>query len=149
MPTTPTEFSKSLVDCGLIEENDLQTFLYGLVADKTCLSVEELARELIRAGKLTRFQAQAIYQGKTNGLVLGNYVVLDKLGQGGMGTVYKAHHRRMDRVVALKLLPRSAKRSPDLVKRFQQEVRAAAKLSHPNIVTSHDAGLPCYGVCRR
>ncbi len=139
MPTTPTEFSKSLVDCGLIEENDLQTFLYGLVADKTCLSVEELARELIRAGKLTRFQAQAIYQGKTNGLVLGNYVVLDKLGQGGMGTVYKAHHRRMDRVVALKLLPRSAKRSPDLVKRFQQEVRAAAKLSHPNIVTSHDA----------
>ena len=43
-----------------------------------------------RQGKLTKFQAQAVYQGKTRGLVVGNYVVLDKLGQGGMGQVYKA-----------------------------------------------------------
>ncbi len=79
---------------------------------------------------------------------------LNKLGQGGMGTVYKAHHRRMDRVVALKLLPRSAKRSPDLVKRFQQEVRAAASsltqtLLRRMMPTRNVAPTTCYGVCRR
>jgi formylglycine-generating enzyme required for sulfatase activity len=56
-----------------------------------------------------------------------------------MGQVYKARHARMDRVVALKTLPSSAMRSAEAVKRFQQEVKAAAKLSHPNIVTAYDA----------
>ena len=60
---------------------------------------------MYRRGKLTKFQAQAVYQGKTRGLVIGNYVVLDSIGRGGMGHVYKARHRRMDRVVALKMLP--------------------------------------------
>ncbi len=67
-------------------------------------------------------------------------MVLDKLGAGGMGEVYKARHRTMDGVVALKVL--SAKfvnSAPDAVKRFQQEVRAAAQLNHTNIVTAHDA----------
>jgi hypothetical protein len=73
------------------------------------------------------------------GLVVGNYVVLERIGQGGMGQVYKAQHRKMKRLVALKILPSSAMKSPDAVKRFQREVEAAAKLSHPNIVTAYDA----------
>jgi serine/threonine protein kinase len=71
--------------------------------------------------------------------VLGNYELLDKLGQGGMGEVYRARHGRMDRVVALKILPAAATPSSDAVKRFQREARAAAKLSHPNIVMAYDA----------
>jgi serine/threonine protein kinase/formylglycine-generating enzyme required for sulfatase activity len=72
--------------------------------------------------------------------VYGEYVVLDKIGAGGMGQVFKAEHRRMKRIVALKLLPPAAMRSPDAVNRFQREAQAAARLIHPNIVTAFDAG---------
>ena len=95
---------------------------------------ESLARELVRANKLTKYQAQAVYQGKTKGLVFGEYRVLDKLGQGGMGVVLKAEHRRMERLVAVKMIAGAAMKSPDAVKRFYREVEAAAKLNHPNIV---------------
>jgi formylglycine-generating enzyme required for sulfatase activity/serine/threonine protein kinase len=118
---------------------EVREFLDGLPADNRPTTAEQLAQEMFRQGKLTKFQAQAVYQRKTHGLVVGNYVVLDRLGKGGMGQVYKARHRRMDRVVALKVLPSAATKSPDSVQRFQREVRAAAKLSHPNIVTAHDA----------
>jgi serine/threonine protein kinase len=73
------------------------------------------------------------------GSILGNYVVLEKLGEGGMGTVLKAQHRRMERIVALKVLHGDATRSPANVRRFQTEVRAAARLVHPNIVNALDA----------
>jgi WD40 repeat protein len=67
------------------------------------------------------------------------YRVLGLIGQGGMGAVYQAEHRRMQRIVALKVINPGLMRNPATVNRFQQEVRATAKLSHPNIVTAHDA----------
>jgi serine/threonine protein kinase len=72
--------------------------------------------------------------------VFGEYVILEQIGAGGMGQVFKARHRSMDRIVALKILARSDLGSPDAVKRFQREVQAAAKLMHPNIIIAHDAG---------
>jgi len=101
---------------------------------------EDLAKSLVRQKKLTKYQAQRIYQGKSKGLVLGNYVILDTIGAGGMGQVYLAEHRRMGRRVALKTLPEAVANDEQTLRRFQTEVRAAAKLSHPNIVTSYDAG---------
>ena len=89
--------------------------------------------------KLTLYQARAVYQGKPKGLTLGNYVVLDKIGAGGMGMVFKAEHRRMKRVVAVKVLPLASLGDPQLVKRFHREVEAAAKLTHANIVAAYDA----------
>src|SRR6185503_11634525 len=88
---------------------------------------------------LTKFQAQEAYQGKAKGLVLGNYALLDKIGAGGMGQVFKAEHRRMKRIVALKMLPASLLKDKAAAARFQREVEAAAKLSHTNIVAAHDA----------
>jgi serine/threonine protein kinase len=67
------------------------------------------------------------------------YHVLGQLGAGGMGVVYKAQHRVMDRVVALKLVSRRYTASPSAVERFRREVRAAAKLDHANIVRAYDA----------
>jgi eukaryotic-like serine/threonine-protein kinase len=61
------------------------------------------------------------------------------LGAGGMGAVYQAEHRLMDRVVALKIIHHDLSRHPRVVERFRQEVKAAARLSHPNIVTAFDA----------
>ncbi|HEY5311762.1 MAG TPA: serine/threonine-protein kinase, partial [Pirellulales bacterium] len=98
-----------------------------------------MAHELVRVGKLTKYQAAAIYQEKLDALVLGNYVIIDKLGAGGMGQVFRARHRKMDRVVALKLLPKKALSSPDAVERFHREVKAAARLVHSHIVTALDA----------
>ena len=72
-------------------------------------------------------------------VTLGNYVLLDNLGQGGMGMVLKARHRRMGRVVALKVMSPASVKSPDAVKRFHREAQTAAKLTHPNIVTAFDA----------
>ena len=57
-----------------------------------------------------------------------------------MGRVFKAVHRRMNRTVALKLLPQSLVESPESVERFRREVQALARLSHPNVVAVHDAG---------
>ena len=71
---------------------------------------------------------------------LGEYTLLDELGSGGMGRVFKATHRKLNRTVALKLLPQSLVESPESVERFQREIHALARLSHPNIVAVHDAG---------
>lgn len=67
------------------------------------------------------------------------YQVVELLGKGGMGCVYKAEHRLMSRAVALKVISRNLLNDPDAVARFQREVRAAAKLNHTNIVTAYDA----------
>ena len=133
------QFVQSLVDSGLMTSEEIHAFIDGLPPESRPGSSEDLARLLFSRKKLTKFQAQAIYQGKTKGLVVGNYVVLDKIGSGGMGHVYKARHTRMERVVALKVLPSAVTKSPEAVKRFRREMVAAAKLNHPNIVTAFDA----------
>ncbi len=79
--------------------------------------------------------------GNGKSLVLGNYVILDKLGQGGMGLVLKAEHRRMERLVALKIFSPAITKSPDAMRRFGQEVKVAARLTHPNIATAYDADI--------
>jgi len=76
---------------------------------------------------------------KLNDLTIGNYVILARLGAGGMGTVYKAEHRRMKRVVAIKVLSKQVATSETFLQRFQREVEAVARLSHPNIVMAFDA----------
>ena len=139
MTVTLDEFVRSLSDSGLFTSDEVDSFLRGLPPERQPGDARALAKEMLRYKKLTKFQAQLACEGKTRGLVIGNYVILDKLGEGGMGQVFKARHRRMERLVALKILPPAAMKSPDAVKRFQREVKAAARLSHPNIVTAYDA----------
>jgi len=139
MAVTLDKFVRSLSDCGLMTPEQVEAFLQGLPAERQPKDARELAQAMLRYKRLTKFQAQAVYEGKAGRLVMGNYVILDKLGEGGMGQVFKAQHRRMERLVALKVLPAAATKSPESVKRFQREVKAAARLSHPNIVTAYDA----------
>jgi serine/threonine-protein kinase len=73
------------------------------------------------------------------GTLVGSYRILEPLGTGGMGQVYKAIHQTMERTVALKIIAPHLLREPRARTRFQQEVRTAAKLHHPNIVLAHDA----------
>jgi serine/threonine protein kinase len=97
------------------------------------------AKQLVKEERLTPYQARLLWKGKTKGLVLGNYVVQDELGRGGMGVVLKARHRVMQRTVAVKVLPAAMTKNKEAVLRFQREVVAAAQLEHPNIVGAHDA----------
>ena len=71
---------------------------------------------------------------------LGPYEILEFIGHGGMGSVYRAHHTYLDKEVAIKVLPEGSSTSAELVARFQREVKVASRLSHPNLVTATDAG---------
>lgn len=77
----------------------------------------------------------------TGGRMLGGFRLTSKLGQGGMGAVYKARQEAMDRDVAIKVLPRSLASNEEFTGRFLREARAAGRLSHPNIVAGIDAGF--------
>ena len=129
-------FVKRITDSGVLAAGKLERFVPPKAHPK---DVQELARELVRSKQLTKFQVQQIYQGRASSLILGNYTILDKIGAGGMGQVFKAQHRRMERVVAIKTLPAATLKDPAAVARFQREVVAAAKLRHPNIVAADDA----------
>jgi serine/threonine-protein kinase len=104
-----------------------------------------LAAELVRQNKLTPFQAQAIAADQPTKLVFGEYTVLEKVGEGGMGVVYKAQHRRLKRTVALKVLHPNITKNEDAVRRFHREVEASARLSHANIVSAYDANQDAAG----
>jgi tRNA A-37 threonylcarbamoyl transferase component Bud32 len=122
----------ALLDAGELEEVTvrLQRQLY---------SAHALARELIRRSWLTAYQANQLLKGKGDELVLGPYVLLERLGEGGMGQVFKARHRGLGRIAAVKVIRKDQLGSSDAVRRFEREVRAAAALAHPNIVRAYDA----------
>lgn len=103
-------------------------------------NVKALAKQLVLRRELTRYQANEVLRGRGGELVLGPYVLLELIGQGGMGQVFKARQTLMNRVVALKLIRKERLSRPNAVRRFYQEIQAAAQLSHPNIVLAYDAG---------
>ncbi len=102
-------------------------------------TVPALARELVKRGWLTPFQANQLARGRGAELALGPYHLLEPLGEGGMGTVYKARHPLMKRVVALKVIRAERFSGADAIRRFEREIVVAGKLSHPNVVIAHDA----------
>jgi serine/threonine-protein kinase len=98
-----------------------------------------IARALVKQGVLTRFQAGRLLAGRPARLHLGQYRLLDHLGRGATGRVFKAVHSTMERVVAIKVILPGLLRDPAAVELFDREVRAAAQLHHPHIVTAYDA----------
>jgi response regulator RpfG family c-di-GMP phosphodiesterase len=95
---------------------------------------------LLAARLLTAYQAGRLRAGRLHGLVLGNYRLLDRLGAGGMGVVYRAEHRQLRTPVAVKALHPDPDHSPRALARFFQEARAVGRLRHENIVAAVDAG---------
>ncbi|MGE3807098.1 MAG: serine/threonine protein kinase [Gemmataceae bacterium] len=99
-----------------------------------------LARELMQRGWLTPYQVNQLLTGKASELVLEPYLILERLGEGAMGQVFKARHQTMRRVVALKVVHRRKLTDPEVVQWFYHEVQAASQITHPNVVHAYDAG---------
>ncbi len=97
-------------------------------------------RLLIERGLLTAYQVNALMNGQLSTLVLGPYRILDRLGSGPTGEVYKARHSALGRTCALKVVDVSKLNAPGLIERFFHEAKLAARLQHPNIVAVYDAG---------
>jgi response regulator RpfG family c-di-GMP phosphodiesterase/serine/threonine protein kinase len=156
----PNRTSNSLRSLGFAQKRqDTENLVYELLGsslilaeDWEQLSADERDRlmqqpdndrallQMVDCGLLTHFQAARISTGNTFGLVLGNFRILERLGAGGMAVVYKAEHIEMRHCVAIKVLQVSRDDDPRLEARFSAEMRAIARLRHPNIVAAMDAG---------
>ena len=133
------EFRKRLTESGIMSRAEVDAFRESHAGGPQDVPPTALAQALVEADRLTAFQADALLSETARPVKLGNYRLVDVIGQGGMGQVYKALHERMNRVVAIKVLPPLAAMDAGLVARFHREVHVAAKLHHPHIVTAYDA----------
>ncbi len=110
----------------------------GSVGTWTVVEDAQLAAKLVEQGRLNHWQAEQLKVGRAK-FNLGPYQVIDSIGQGGMGQVFRAEHRLMGRIVAIKVLPRH-RSTPDAIASFTREIRAQAQLDHLNLVRAFDAG---------
>ncbi len=138
MLTSIEQLTDELLRNGLLDDESLGESCHALEQRGEALTGANLLALLVAEGKLTPFQAEEVGGGRANQLVLGNYLVLGKLGEGGMGVVYKALHRRMQRVVAVKVI-RKEVATRDFIARFRREIQLSARLNHPNIVIAYDS----------
>ncbi|MBL8794455.1 MAG: serine/threonine protein kinase [Planctomycetia bacterium] len=136
MPPTVTDLLDSLRSLRLLEPEKMQKLadLQARIPD-----AQTLAKKLVESSWLTKYQVNLLYQGKGKDLVLGSYILLDRIGEGGMGEVYRAKNWKLGQVVALKVIRKDRLQNENSVRRFKREVTATAKLSHPNIVRALDA----------
>ena len=107
----------------------------GLAAEPTAL-----ADALNGLGVLTRYQYRKVQLGRISEILFGQYLILEKIGEGGMGKVYRGVDTRMARMVALKVIRPQLMSNKTVLKRYEREAEAAARLDHPNIVKLFDAG---------
>src|SRR5262249_34471953 len=103
-------------------------------------SPRALAGELLNRGWLTPYQINQLFLGKAGSITFGPYLILERLGEGGAGQVFKARHQKMNRVVALKVVRKELLADADVVSRFYREIQIVSQLDHPNVVHAHDAG---------
>jgi len=103
-------------------------------------STEDLLNRLVNAELLTAYQASRLQANPSEQLILGNYRILERIGSGGMGVVYRGEHALLRRPVAIKVMQSPADEDHVLLQRFFVEMRALARIRHPNIVWALDAG---------
>ncbi len=138
-PTSLDELLDLIQKSGVLEEKRLTAYTDRLRQTGTLASdATQVAAAMVRDGLLTSFQSEQFLLGKWRRFNIGKYRVLERLGQGGMGSVYLCEHKLMRRRVAVKVLPTNKAEDPAALERFYREARAVAALDHPNIVRAYD-----------
>ncbi|GIW79350.1 MAG: hypothetical protein KatS3mg105_1157 [Gemmatales bacterium] len=130
-------FVDQLRDCGLLFDRRLERGVRDL--ESKANDGKTLARLLIQQGLLTAYQANHILTGKGKELVLGQYRIVERLGQGSTGQTFKAVHATMGRLVVIRLMAPHLTNDPKSRTKFTREVQNIAQLSHTNILTAFDA----------
>jgi serine/threonine protein kinase len=134
-------FLNHIVRSGLLSRGELDEALGGVPIDHWP-DPDSVAEHLIEAGRLSRFQARKLLQGKYSGLVLGSYQVLSPIGKGGMSTVYLARDGRSQGLVALKVLPpKKAQKEQRHLARFRREMTLCRRVGHPNLARTYEVGV--------
>lgn len=137
MALSLAEFLDRLTASGL---GELAHSVASMQPESSHLNAHSVANKLIADGKLTSFQTARLLGDPALPLTFGPYLLIDQIGAGGMGVVYKAEHCHMNRIVAIKQMRVDSSTSPVALHRFYREVKTLAQLNHPNIVTAYDAG---------
>ncbi len=135
-PATAVDFVEAVADLRLFSPDRLADLRDRWLPRLPTL--RPFCRELLRRDWMTAHQINQVCRGQGHKLVIGPYVVLERLGQGGMGQVLKARHRHMARVVALKLM-RADRLDGERLGRFLREMELIARLDHPHVVHAYDA----------
>lgn len=136
MEVSLQQFVAQLTNTGVMTSQEVSTFIERTGASLT--SAEELAAAMIAAEKLTPFQSQHVRKANAEQLVIGDYLLLDVVGSGGMGQVYRARHRQTGELEALKILPSNQLQSPTALKRFEREMEIACEVRHPHVAQIRD-----------
>jgi serine/threonine-protein kinase len=138
LPTSMPNFMDLLQECQLLHPGQIAEIARELLPRSS--DPQALCQQLVQREWLTHYQAHQLLAGQGRKLLLGPYCILELLGEGGAGQVFKAVQLRLNRVVALKLIrPEILSEYDDALRRFRRESRTVAQLSHPNFVTVYDA----------
>jgi eukaryotic-like serine/threonine-protein kinase len=135
----PADLLPVIKSSGVLGERQLAEIKAKVLHGDYPMDPTALADCLIRDKILTSFQAKRFLSNRPQGLIVGRYIILDRIGSGSMGRVYKAHHVMMDRVVALKIIAPEIAANDRVVARFQREMKLVGRLDHPNVVRAFDA----------
>lgn len=135
-PVSLDHFIACLSKSGLSSSDEIASW----VRECSPQSSLDFANQLVERGILTPLQARALLRGRWRQLVLGDYAVLEMLGQGGMSRVYRARHLQTNREVCIKLLHPKGPRTAEHGERFEREIKTITSLKHPNIVVAHASG---------
>jgi serine/threonine protein kinase len=136
-PTSSTDLLNALRQLQLLSATQI-TALSREFPNST--DARTLSKELLNRGWLSPYQVNHLLQGHGQVLVLGPYLLLERLGEGGAGQVFKARHQKMGRIVALKVIRKELLADPEVVSRFYREIQVVSQLDHPNVVHAYDAG---------
>ena len=135
----PLDLLPVIRSSGILAEKQLADIRAKVLQGEYPLDSVDLAERLVRDQVLTAYQAKRFLNNRSNGLIVGRYIILDRIGSGSMGRVYRAHHVMMDRVVALKIIAPEIASNDRVVARFQREMKLVGRLDHPNVVRAFDA----------